>query len=236
METYRSPIHLIAFLGSLLGALIALEVAAFAQGLLPNLQALPARNITLSSGLLSFDTTSWNSGLGRLELVAANGNNKSKKQKVYQRVYYSNGTYYDNLAGDFIWHKQHNHFHFEEYARYTLLPAGAPTTSRRTSSKTTFCVMDTDRITSTQAPVYTTCGSAKQGMSVGWGDTYKSFLSGQSIYVGGLPSGTYQLIIEIDPQRRLLETNETDNSSCVLLDLYLDTTPQTFTVLNDSGC
>jgi len=95
--------------------------------------------------------------------------------------------------------------------------------------------VDTSLSGAPSSAYYSTCGSVRQGMSVGWGDTYGSFLSGQSISVSGLPSGTYKLIIQIDPQRRLLEENENDNSSCVLLDLQLSTTPQTFTV-DDNGC
>jgi hypothetical protein len=238
MKTHRSPSHFIAFLGSLLGALVGLEVAAFAQEL-PNLQALPAWHITLSNGLLSFNTTSWNSGSGPLELVAGKVNNRAKKQKVYQRIYYSNGTYYDRLAGDFIWHKQHNHFHFEQYALYTLLPVTAPTTSQRSSQKTTFCVMDTTAVDTSlsgapSSAYYSTCGNSKQGMSVGWGDTYGSFLSGQSISVSGLPDGVYKLMIQIDPQHHLLEENENDNSSCVVLNLSISTS--TILDIDDNGC
>src|SRR5262245_59376891 len=115
MKTHRSPSHFTAFLGLLLGALLALQVTAFAQRLelRPNLQPLPAWNISLMGGLLFFNTTSWNSGNGPLELIAGQVDSRAKKQKVYQRVYYNDGTFYDHLAGDFVWHKLHNHFHFE---------------------------------------------------------------------------------------------------------------------------
>lgn len=242
MKTHRIFNPLVAFLGLFMGAFLTFCVTASAQvvELRPNLHALPAWNISLSNGLLFFNTTSWNSGIGPLELIAGKVNNRAKKQKVYQRIYYSDGTYYDHLAGDFIWHKQHNHFHFEQYALYTLQLASAPAQSQRSSQKTTFCVMDTTLIdpSLSRAPssaVYSTCGNSKQGMSVGWGDTYGSWLAGQSIDVSGLPDGVYNLIIQVDPQSRLLELNDGDNSSCVVLDLQLNTTPQTVTVLDDSG-
>jgi len=241
MKTLRSSTHFVALLVSLIGALLALEVTVYAQPLelRPNLQALPAWNITLSNGLLSFNTTSWNSGFGRLELIAGKANNRAKKQKVYQRIYYNNGTYYDQLAGDFIWHKQHNHFHFEQYALYTLQPVNAPGASQRTSQKTTFCVMDTTPVDTSLSGApgsafYSTCGNSKQGMSVGWGDTYANYLAGQSIDVSDLPDGVYNLIVQVDPQNRLLEVNENDNSSCV--ELYLSTSTSTVTVLDDTGC
>ena len=232
----------VAFLSSFMVAFLALQATVSAQALelRPNLQPLPAQHISLSNGLLSFDTTSWNSGPGRLELIAGKVNNRAKKQKVYQRIYYSDGiSYYDHLAGDFIWHKQHNHFHFEQYALYTLRLASMPDTSLRGSQKTTFCVMDTTlediyfNLPGTpHNPVYSTCGNVKQGMSVGWGDTYGSYLAGQSIDVSGLSDGLYHLVIEIDPQKRLLELDDGDNTSCVLLDLRISTS----TVTPLGGC
>ena len=78
--------------------------------------------------------------------------------------------------------------------------------------------------------IYSTCGNVKQGMSVGWADTYGSFLAGQAIDVSGLPDGRCNLIIEIDPQRRLAEVSESDNVSCVLLDLNVSTS--SFTVVD----
>uniref|UniRef100_UPI0039890D55 lysyl oxidase family protein n=1 Tax=Methyloglobulus sp. TaxID=2518622 RepID=UPI0039890D55 len=59
----------------------------------------------------------------------------------------------------------------------------------------------------------------KQGMSVGWGDTYGYWLSGQEVDFTGNPDGTYRLFIEIDPYDRLYETNELDNESCVQLEI-----------------
>lgn len=239
MKTHRILNLVAVFLVSFMGAIFALGVTASAQTeLTPNLQALPAWNISLSNGLLSFNTTSWNSGWGPLELIAGKANNRAKKQKVYQRIYYSDGTYYDRLAGDFVWHKLHNHFHFEQYALYTLQPVDAPGASQRSSQKTTFCVIDTDQIDGSlggpENAVYVFCNSVKQGMSVGWGDTYGSYLAGQSIDVSGLPSGRYNLTVQVDPQNRLLELNDDDNSSCAVLDINMSTS--TVTVVENTEC
>jgi hypothetical protein len=77
--------------------------------------------------------------------------------------------------------------------------------------------VDTSLPRAPNKPVYVLCGNAMQGMSVGWGDTYTNQLPGQSIDLTGLPDGVYKLIIEADPKNRLLEINESDNTSCVLL-------------------
>ena len=185
---------------------------------------------------LIFSMTSWNNGAGPLELRAGEGDNTTGKQKVYQRVFLNDGNYYDRLAGSFDWHPAHNHFHFNNYALYTLQPVDAPGGSQRTGSKTTFCIMDTDPIDTSLpgAPnqsVYSGCGNVVQGMSVGWGDTYGYWLAGQELDFTGNPAGVYQLEIEVDPKNLLLETNENDNVSCVLLNI----STSTVTVLDSSG-
>ncbi len=48
------------------------------------------------------------------------------------------------------------------------------------------------------------------------------------------PSGDYRLTIEADPKNRILELNDDDNTSCVLLRLNM--TNQTLNVLNPNGC
>jgi lysyl oxidase len=223
---------LLIFFSCLITGILWFPASSFAQQVLelrPNLEPFPASNPALvpdpnSQGgtLLIFDTTSWNSGDGPLELRAGERDSTSLKQNVYQRVYLSNGSSYDRLAGTFVWHPAHNHFHFEDYAVYTLQPFNAPGGSARTGSKTTFCIMDTTPVVTSLpgAPpqaVYTTCGPDMQGMSVGWGDTYGRNLAGQSVDFTGNPSGDYKLLIEVDPKKRLLETNDDDNMACVLL-------------------
>lgn len=235
----------ITFLTCILAAILCCAGIVSAQQALeqrPNLRPLPADTLFLVGGTtLLFSTTSWNAGDGPLDLVVGETGfvGAERVQNVYQRVYLDDGRFYDRLAGTFEWHPEHNHFHFQDYALYTLQPVNAPGGSKRTSSKTTFCVMDTTRVNTTLpgAPgeaVYTTCGADFQGMSVGWGDTYAYYLGGQSIDFTGNPSGDYKLSIEIDPKRQLLETSDGDNISCVLL--RINVSRSTVTVLNSDGC
>ncbi len=215
--------------------------ADLASELQPNLEALPADEFRLETNsagrtYLRFSTTTWNSGAGPLELIA--GDKDAGQQKIYQRIHLDDGSYYDLLAGTFVWHEQHGHFHSEDYALYTLQEADAPGASVRTSSKTTFCVIDTDRINhklpgAPKRSVYRTCGSEIQGMSVGWGDTYGYYLAGQAIDVTDLPDGDYQLTIEVDPKKRLLETNDADNTSTV--PLRISVSDGTVEELSDGG-
>lgn len=207
----------------------------------PNLTPFPASSISLiTSGdqsTLRFGTTSWNNGTGPLVLVGGEVVTGQGKQKVYQRVRLSDGTSYMHLAGTWQYHEEHNHIHFDDYARYSLQPVDAPGGSLRTGQKVTFCLMDTTKV-NTKLPgappkaVYTVCGNVEQGLSVGWGDLYSANLPGQEIDFTGAPDGIYQLVIEVDPTNALIESNKNDNRSCVLLAIRK---PSTVTVLDVSG-
>lgn len=179
----------VSLLTALFVAVTAVPVAAQLERK-PNLQPLPPSNLSVAtrypSGVsLRFASTTWNNGSGPLELRA--GEVSTDGQNVYQRVFLDNGGYYDRLAGTFLFHPEHGHFHFENFARYSLEPIDVSTTPPP-SSKITFCVMDTTKIDASlpgapRKAFYSVCGDQIQGMSVGWGDTYGSTLPGQEIDV-----------------------------------------------------
>lgn len=210
----------------------------------PNLIPLPASNISLVTDgagqtLLRLATTGWNAGTGPLELVAGEvvTGSDPPKQKVYQRVYVNGGAPVLSYAGSFTYHAGHNHIHFDDYATYSLQPVNAPGGSERLGTKTTFCVMDTTKINGSlpgapSSAVYTTCGNQIQGISVGWGDTYGAHLAGQEIDFTDNADGVYRLRIELDPKKLIVESNENDNVSCVLLNIRK---PSSLTVLDASG-
>jgi hypothetical protein len=199
--------------------------ASAATDKLPNLTPMKASGITIATAAdgskqLRFNTTSWNNGAGPLEIRGGAVDTSTSKQQVLQRIYATDGTYRDVTAGFFEYHPTHNHMHFDNYAVYTLQPVNAPGASARTGTKTTFCILDTDRVNvklpgASKKAVYKTCGSSVQGMSVGWGDTYGSYLDGQSIDISGIPDGDYNLNIEVDPKAQIVESNESDNTSSV---------------------
>ena len=176
---------------------------------------------------LRFSSISWNSGAGPLELFAEPG--LPAGQDVLQRVYRTDGSTVSYLAGTFAYHPSHNHFHLEAYADYTLAPVGAPPgIVKKNSIKTSFCILDTTKVNhklpgAPKKPVYKTCSPIVQGMSVGWGDKYGAHLPGQSIDITANPDGLYELTLEFDPQNVLKETDDSDNASCVLLDIAAST-------------
>jgi hypothetical protein len=227
-----------------MAALFLNSRAGFAQvyDLVPNLVPRPASEISViqdpTNGhiLLQFAAVNTNIGSGPLELRA--GGVDGTGQEVYQRVYRNDGSYYDTLAGTMTYHPQHNHFHFNGFALYTLTAVTQTFGSPQTSEKTSFCVEDTNAIDlrlpgAPQNAVYTTCNPSVQGLSVGWGDRYGPSLPGQAIDITGDPEGDYELRIESDPGRRLIETSDTDNTSCVRL--HINPAARTFQALGICG-
>jgi hypothetical protein len=218
--------------------------AGFAQvvELLPNLIPRPASEISIAQDsttghiLLKFAAVNTNLGLGRLELRA--GGVTSSGQQVFQRIYSSDGSFVDILAGTMTYHPEHNHFHFNIFALYTLAAVGSGPGSGQTSEKTSFCVEDTTAIdlhlpSAPQQPVYTTCNPDVQGLSVGWGDRYGPTLAGQSIDITNDPEGDYDLTIETDPSNQLKEISDSDNVSC--LRLHINAAARTFQTLGVCG-
>lgn len=242
MNTAHSSNHLIAFGAMIAGVLLFATGAAAQTALTPNLKPLPASNFSLTtdidSSTLRFSTTSWNNGTGALQLEAGPVDTGSGKQQVKQRIFNHDGTSsVFSIQTWFEWHPTHNHFHFNGYADYVLQPVNAPGGSERFGQKTTFCIMDTTAVNTSlpgapSSARYASCGNQIQGMSVGWGDTYGAHLSGQEIDFTDNADGIYSLKIIIDPDRNIVESNENDNESCVLLNIKK---PSTVTVLDSSG-
>lgn len=224
--------RLYLLLGIVIPILLVFPGVAIAQAvdLLPNLTPFDASDLRIAAGTngpeLRFTTISWNHGTGPVELIPGDIDSTRTKQKVYQRVYRSDGTSYDHLAGTMEYHPDHNHFHLNGYATYTLQPVNAPGGSARTSEKTSFCLLDSILFDgslpgSPPQKVYSTCTPAIQGISVGWGDRYGYTLPGQSFDLTGEADGDYQLFIDVDPQNHLLESNDADNRSCLLVRLRI---------------
>jgi hypothetical protein len=149
--------------------------------------------------VLRFSNTAWNAGEGRLHLQATTVDTTSgKKTRVDQRIYYGTkptDSYTTQFAGNFVYHASHSHFHFENFADYELWTKAdydsGQGQARWRGKKTTFCIMDTDRVLSLPgsptSPYYSTCGKVSQGLSIGWGDTYTYDLPDQWVDLGTTP-------------------------------------------------
>jgi len=200
----------------------------------PDLQTLAPADVHIqkerSTGAryLRFSNTIANLGQGPLEVMPIN-NAATGLTDAYQRVYTHNASgawLIQNTvqAGTFAFHPAHGHWHFEGFALYELRGVGSDGTIGATvygsSSKVSFCMIDTTRVSSTlqhaSPKTYSACARDQvQGISVGWADTYGWRLAGQSIDVSNVPDGTYWLVSTADPEGRLLETSDTNNTAAI---------------------
>ncbi len=116
---------------------------------------------------------------------------------------------------------------FEDFTRFSLLEApvvdGALTVGNELafSQKTSWRLSAGRALPEYSTPNYTSPDqSIQQRISVGWADMYGAGSSGQFLDVSGIPAGPlYWLRQTVDPENRIHETDETNNSYEVLIDL-----------------
>lgn len=213
--------------------------------LMPDIVALPALDVVLNKkdgrSQLAFTTSYWNKGRGALELIAdpkTRGNKGDLERNVYQRIYRLDGDYTERLSGRFLWHQAHLHYHFEDFAIYSLEPVdigGAEFTEKR-YLKSTFCVRDSEPIDlshpgAEKGASYQVCGKERQGISPGWADSYYYTYVDQSLDVTGIPKGTYSLKIIVNPEDRFDEITKENNISEVIL--YIDVEKNKIEILEE---
>jgi hypothetical protein len=137
-------------------------------------------------------------------------------------------------VGQFVWDPEHGHWHFGNYAKYelrTLRPDGTPDLTAQglvaPGQKVSFCVLDTSQASKNppgydplrSAPLYTTCSNYLQGISPGWADEYTAALAGQQILLDEttVADGTYALVVTINPDGRILESDRSDNQAFITI-------------------
>lgn len=169
--------------------------------------------------LMRLSTAVGNHGTGPMEIFG--GPVSGSVQQVYQRVYDSNGTFQDRLAGNFVYHPTHSHLHLEGFATYnlrTITTGGGVGGIIAAGAKTSFCLINVTQYwpsTTSSALVPHgrgggSCGQV-QGISAGYADVYSSGLQDQWIDVTSVPSGSYWLEVIADPDNHILESNESNN-------------------------
>ncbi len=199
--------------------------------LYPNLQTLPVSDLHFdqhptkpATSILRFANTVWNAGEGRLELES-DSDSPDVPQPIYQNLYDApvggNRTERKRVASDFIYHPNHDHFHFADFAEYLLLgkdATGAYRPMKTEGIKTSFCIMDSDPVSGSYSSQYNTCSADRQGLTPGWADTYGASLYDQWIELGDriLSDGEYAVQSIADPKGVLDEgggVRETDNTA-----------------------
>ncbi|MBI3872018.1 MAG: hypothetical protein HY304_02945, partial [candidate division Zixibacteria bacterium] len=161
---------------------------------------------------LRFANGTPNIGLGKLYFFGVLPPINDSQQVVDQRVFRSDGTFYDRQAGIFQYHPAHNHVHFNGWCQYRLrqiLPNDGIGPIVIEADKTSFCVVDLaiyDRNLPNYNPFgeFFDCGPDKQGLSVGWMDIYGRSTEGQNIDITNVNAGTYWLESQVNPDTSVL--------------------------------
>ena len=199
------------------------------EGPVPNLRSLPAWGISVSpnGNNLRFAANVWNAGDSPLVVDGFRVEGEDEMD-AYQYFFDSDGnqTGYQPV-GDFHWDAKpsHQHWHFKDFASYTLLREDMTRVAR--SKKEAFCLANTDFVDATVPnaawrirydDLNTACGerdsqSIREVLSSGWGDTYMQFRAGQSFRLEGLPNGVYYIAVNANPNGRLVESSTEDNTS-----------------------
>ncbi|MGI5483647.1 lysyl oxidase family protein [Streptomyces lavendofoliae] len=203
----------------------------------PDLRSLPAYGINVSEpategpdkgkDFLAFSANVWNAGPAQLVVDGFRSPGK-QLMDAYQYFYDAKGKQVGYTpTGTMEWDPRpgHEHWHFTDFASYRLLKADRKVAVR--SGKEAFCLANTDAVDYTvknanwhpyNTDLSTACGrqnsiSVREVLDVGSGDTYTQDLPGQSFDITSLPNGTYYIQVLANPEKRLKETDLTNNSA-----------------------
>ncbi|MBM7785402.1 lysyl oxidase family protein [Tenggerimyces flavus] len=203
----------------------------------PDLRALPSFGIFAEGDdpdtpekerdTLGFGANVWNAGPSPL-VVDGFRRPSEDIMDAYQYFYDANGkpTGYKK-TGTMEWdpRESHHHWHFKDFAQYTLLKENKTEAVR--SHKEAFCLAPTDAIDLLvkganwqpgDRDLHTACGgktalSIREVLDVGHGDTYTQARAGQAFDIQDLPNGVYFIKIEANPMKNLYESNLKNNVS-----------------------
>ena len=187
---------------------------------------------------LRFSHSTANAGAGPLEIypdleTSRCGDKGSRGRVAHQAIYHdanSDGEFGRAIdsgtteapVGCMIFHEIHDHYHFEDFARYELYRLGSGKLAE-VSKKVSFCVVDSHKYEPTLPgspgnPYYRfeDCedSAGTHGISVGWSDKYGAGTPGQEFDVTSLRKGSFCLVTRADPKDRLAEiaTGGEDNN------------------------
>jgi hypothetical protein len=134
----------------------------------------------------------------------------------------------ESVAGTFLFHPEHNHWHIGDVALFEVRK-GSPTTGKivgGNSIKTTFCLIDWYKLADnspTAERVFFDCYTSFQGISSGWVDQYHQSTEGQQLDLTGVPNATdYYLVSTANYARRFAELDYTNNTAWVKFTLSSD--------------
>ncbi len=193
---------------------------------------------------LRFDQSIANHGEGAFELrYRLDG--LLTTPNLNQRIYRSDGSFWERKADTYEFHPTHAHFHYKNFAQARLWRADADgrrigTAPVRIGRKNGFCMEDVENYAFGEkgdaartytppeciTPSYINLAlrevSMVNGISVGWADVYNWFLADQFIEISGLADGYYLLESISDPVNTVVESDDSNNTASSLIRLCGD--------------
>jgi Lysyl oxidase len=174
---------------------------------------------------LTFNATEWNAGPGEMVIDGFRNDDPKPTMDAYQYFLQDGDPVGRAPIGQLIYDLDHQHWHFEQFARYSLLDADMNPVM--VSDKNSWCLAPTDPMDLTAqnadwrtypTDLYTSCGYRQTGalwmrevLNVGWGDTYTQYLNGGAFDISDLPNGWYYLRTEVNPLGAIYErTSDND--------------------------
>ncbi len=249
----RQRVLAVALLGAVLLLLLSMapvRAAPEADGLhYPDLSVIipPGRMSVVGTGagrmfLYTHDT--FNGGPGPLVIQPAY-NASSGTYLGTQYVYALRGGTWTlerrvRVAGGFVFHEEHGHFHFPfaRFGLYAVASDGRPGRPVAPSGKNGFCINDSF-IYDPSLPNAGDLGNlgscldptSLRGLNIGAVDEYDKSDPGQSISLAGVADGTYWLRAVVDPDDLLAENDESNNETDVLVRISGNTVTELRTVV-----
>ena len=172
--------------------------------------------------LLRVATISANIGSG--PLVLGSSSRTGESGAAVQRIFDERLGYIDVPSGKFVLSASHGHTHLDSYQALRLVRSGSTVAQ---TGKISFCITDVfpresnlDVLRPVAIPLSLfDCSPRVQGINVEMADYYGPALAEQYLDVTGVPPGRYELQIVTDPEGRITESNETNNSVSLEVDL-----------------
>lgn len=219
---------------------VRIPAAAAASPMLPDLRMKKVTKVAIDTTtipgrrLLRYTATIVNVGVGPLETTATRGSTSETTMPVTQNIYQSDGSVISvptnttmHWGGD-----GHNHWHVTDLEGSDLTPVDNAVVVGA-SAKHGFHAADSTAYNlslpgAPQSRVYRACSgrscipsalSVREGVSVGWMDTYGYLLVNQWIDITDLTDGTYVLTLSADPHQYFEEADTTNNTASATLNI-----------------
>ncbi len=179
-----------------------------------------------------FDVAIANFGAGPFQVLHET-DLTAQTQDIYQQVFDSDGGLTTTLMGTFDYQDPpFGRMALASLARYNLREVTANDGVGdvvATYDKTSHAVVDSLPIDlslpdAPTTPAYRSGYANPLGVSIGYADLYGRNIPEQRIDVTGVPSGQYWLEVVIDPLEYVQETDDTNNTTRILVDLDIPTT------------